>query len=631
MQSYVQPLLDAVYTTTFSLQGGVPHVDTLQSTFSSAVEEAPPAQGRLPSTPTQPVPSAPSHISSALKRRLRQIALSLAAHFRSSRRQSDTFTFHCLRDARSRFCIAAMHQMGHTRGAGKTLAATTCSTKARPAAPFSQALSQSSLVSHRHACGSRDETRSELDMSRTHSYTYSVAPSSVDGTEQSRRGLDTEPSVVRSRPRSANPKLAQHDGDSQSFRCSSLTRPRSALAGACRTSGSSYRADPGRYSGGKQDAALSHRQPGKVSRDNLAEAVDRRGVPRVLDSMVSELETMRETMLFQHQVIESHSKRANKAEGELEAVQSTCNARLQSMQVKLEAATAELATLRAEHRVSAQQASSANDRARSLESQVKELTGMVDSERGTTIKALGEYQSREGQLARRVQILEGELLSTKESLKQEQAAVAAMKNQTVALSDELQQVHKEYPPRTIADAGILDILASISQLLQKESNPAGERYAVQKVVVSHSQELRSTFLCYCQLDSTFAQHWPPSMMQHQFLAFCRDSETADPRAGARGRGSSAGMLPISEAQEAFDIFANNEDGAREYSSLPYEGENFPSHPAVVLQVPRWASLAMLAGFVSSLIWISSRLKSHAASFLSEAFRSYILRCAHLFR
>ena len=90
--------------------------------------------------------------------------------------------------------------------------------------------------------------------------------------------------------------------------------------------------------------------------------------------MVSELETMRGTMLFQHQVIESHSRRANKAEGELEAVQSTCNARVQAMQAKLEAATAELTTLRAEHRVSAQQAASASERARSLEAQVKAVS-----------------------------------------------------------------------------------------------------------------------------------------------------------------------------------------------------------------------------------------------------------------
>lgn len=343
------------------------------------------------------------------------------------------------------------------------------------------------------------------------------------------------------------------------------------MAGACRTVRSSYQADQGRPFGGKQDVPASHRQPMKVSRDNIAVVVDRRGVPRVLDSLVSELETMRGDLCFQHEVIESHSRRANKAEGELEAVQNTCNARLQSMQAKLETATAELTTLRAEHRISAQQATTANDRARSLEAQVKELTSMVDSERATTIKALGEYQNREGQLARRVQTLEAELSSTKEGLKQEQAAVVAMKKQALNLSDELHQVHKEYPPRTIADAGVLDILAAISQLLQKESNPAGERYAVQKIIVSHSQELRSTFLCYCQLDSTFAQHWPPSMMQHQFLTFCRDSETADPRVGARGRGSGAGQLPISEAQEAFDIFANNEDGARDYASLPYEG------------------------------------------------------------
>jgi hypothetical protein len=249
------------------------------------------------------------------------------------------------------------------------------------------------------------------------------------------------------------------------------------------------------------------------------------------------------------------------------------------MQSKLEAATAELTTLKAEHRASTQQAATANDRARGLEAKVKELLTMVETERATTIKALGEYQTREGQLARRVQSLEAELSSTKQCLKQEQAAVSAMKNQTVSLSEELQQVHKEYPPKTIADAGVLDILAAISQLLGKESNPAGERYAVQKVVVSHSQELRSTFLFYCQLDSSFAQHWPPSMMQHQYLAFCRDSETADPSTGVRGgRGSSAGILPISEAQEAFDIFANNEDGARDYATLPYEGA--ASHPFI---------------------------------------------------
>lgn len=246
------------------------------------------------------------------------------------------------------------------------------------------------------------------------------------------------------------------------------------MAGACRTARSNHTAqDQVRGSESKQGPPTNGKQSPLFGRGNIVEAVDRRGVPRVIDSLVSELETMRGDLVFQHEVIESHSRRANKAEGELEAVQSTCNARLQSMQAKLEAASAELTTLRAEHRASAQQATNANERARLLEAQVKELTAMVDSERATTIKALGEYQNREGALTRRVQTLEAELSSTKESLKQEQAAVNAMKNQTVTLSEELQQVHKEYPPATAADAGVLHVLASISQLLGKESNPAG--------------------------------------------------------------------------------------------------------------------------------------------------------------
>lgn len=210
-------------------------------------------------------------------------------------------------------------------------------------------------------------------------------------------------------------------------------------------------------------------------------------------------------------------------------------------------------------------------------------------------------RGRDAELSRRVELLEEQLAAARGQLQEEGAAVVALKRQSLTFQQELQQMQRD-TPRTMADAGLQEVLSTLRPLLEKEANPSGERYALLKTIQTHSAPLRSTFLYYCQLDTSFANHWPPAMQQHQWLAFCRDSETADPRIGSRMRANGQGMLPISEAQEAFDQFAAHEAG--DSATLLFEG------------------------FVAALVWVSSKVKPHNVQFLSEAFRSYVMRYVH---
>lgn len=63
-------------------------------------------------------------------------------------------------------------------------------------------------------------------------------------------------------------------------------------------------------------------------------------------------------------------------------------------QEALEAANSELATLRRQHEAVSQKASAAVDRARALEAKAKDLGATLEEERATTVRALGQYQTR---------------------------------------------------------------------------------------------------------------------------------------------------------------------------------------------------------------------------------------------
>ena len=194
--------------------------------------------------------------------------------------------------------------------------------------------------------------------------------------------------------------------------------------------------------------------------------------------------------------------------------------------------------------------------------------------------------------------LQGEVTRLTDQLAEERAAVLALKRQSLAYQTELDQVAKAAPT---APAGTAEMLTLIQPLLDKEANPVGERYAVSKVVQAHNTELRASFLYYCQLDSSFSDHWPPTMHQHQWFAFCQDSATADPRIGARQHSSGAAMLPMADVQSAFDAYAKPGSARQSYPVLTFEA------------------------FVAAVAWVAARMRLSPMPFLSEALRAYVLK------
>jgi hypothetical protein len=70
--------------------------------------------------------------------------------------------------------------------------------------------------------------------------------------------------------------------------------------------------------------------------------------------------------------------------------------------------------------------------------------------------------------------------------------------------------------------------------LSLQSNPAGEGYALQKVMGSNHPTLRSVFLHYAQLERSLGEHWPPVMTYVQWLVFAKETRISG-EPGARGR------------------------------------------------------------------------------------------------
>eukprot|EP00892_Ulva_mutabilis_P008086 jgi/Ulvmu1/564/UM001_0572.1 len=597
IQSYLQPLLDAVYTTEYNLHDGVPVCHTEQQPFTSSVEELPASLGRLPSTPVRALPAAPVHVGTSLKQKFRAVALALAAHLRRILDEPPTrFSFRCIRDAHGRFCISSLcvpsaaPPASHAHALPRPASA--------PASPWARAPPQRPTSARPYAAPVQSPPDTRMQSRDGGAAAQSAMPHAAAPMRQlSSGGACLGPPQ---RPASAYAPPAPRSGSLTSF--SGRPRPQTAHTPApsrfrreSSRSGSYALAAPAATAAGKEFRAGGAAQ---LDGHSLRAAVDQQGIPRVVQALARELDILRGELVLQHELLESHSRRANKAEHERQAGVNTYGARLAAAQEALEEANAELATLRRQHSTLTQQAASATERARTLEARVKDLGGTLEEERATTVRALGQYQARDSELARRVEVLEEQLATARGQLQEEGAAVVALKRQSLSFQQELQQMQRD-TPKTLADAGLQDVLATLRPLLEKEANPGGERYALQKTIQTHSTALRSTFLYYCQLDTSFANHWPPAMHQHQWLAFCRDSETADPRIGSRMRANGQGMLPISEAQEAFDLFASNETG--EYATLMFEG------------------------FVAALVWVSSKVKPHNVQFLSEAFRTYVTR------
>lgn len=320
MQSYTQPLLDAVFTTEYILKDGVPVCHTLQQTFTDSVEELPASLARLPSTPPRALPAAPTHIGLSLKQKFRALALSLAAHLRRTLADPPThFCFRCIRDARGRCCLASWCVLDV---AASPTGATLCPVQAIASAPTTRRPASATPrqpPTHQSAAPRSRSGGCWAAEGRPARSTAAITPRERLDRSSPRQGLPQRPASACPvpQPRAGSLQFEASRPRPQSAQPAATSRFRS---GACSSFG-------GSCGGGLTEAdgygTGQTRQPGSSSGcgsgraldgASLKAAVDRQGVPRVVQALARELEILRGELVFQHEQLESHSRRANQAE-----------------------------------------------------------------------------------------------------------------------------------------------------------------------------------------------------------------------------------------------------------------------------------------------------------------------------
>lgn len=114
----------------------------------------------------------------------------------------------------------------------------------------------------------------------------------------------------------------------------------------------------------------------------------------------------------------------------------------------------------------------------------------------------------------------------------------------------------------------------------------------------------TTYLNPAQLENNFASYWPPSMGFQQWMLFCKETETSDPRSNSR---ISAMTQPhkVIHPRDCEQVF-------RAYAKLDPNAINTA------------APVLTYEGFLSAIIDLSYRVKRFDNPYLSEAVREFIL-------
>lgn len=327
-----------------------------------------------------------------------------------------------------------------------------------------------------------------------------------------------------------------------------------------------------------------------------------RGAPLMMQRMSKELETLRDQLLYTHEVAEGSLGKVRSLEREKDVLVSTFESQVKALSHQLADTQEELRCIRQERDSLQQRVNSAESRVSQLEGEKGRLHETVDTERTTAMTTFREYQQRDAQMKSRVEQLESECRRVSELLREEQTTVTALKRQLIEYQDIVEK-YKSMPPENPPEPGMKEVLETVRNLLEMQGNPQGEQYSLQKVLQTYHGELRSVFLYYSQLESSFTDHWPPSMTFNQWMLFCKDSEASDPRAGARIRSNVHNlMVSPQECEQVFRCYARPDlEAVDSQPVLSYEG------------------------FLAGVVHLGVKLKRPEVPYLSEACREFILR------
>ncbi|GLI64110.1 hypothetical protein VaNZ11_007285 [Volvox africanus] len=328
-----------------------------------------------------------------------------------------------------------------------------------------------------------------------------------------------------------------------------------------------------------------------------------RGAPLMMQQLTRDLEAARDQLLAQNQLAEASAAKVRQLEREKELLVAAFDQRVAELQSSLLVARQDLGSARHEAEEQRKRATEAETRITELELKAHALQSTLDGERGTVMTALKECHERDVTVKQRAEQLEAEVQRLTERLKEETTAVSALKRQLLQFSDIAERYATTLREGEM-EPGMQEVLDRVQKLFVGQTNPFGESYAVQKVLNHYHGDLRAVFLYYAQLENNFAAYWPPSMAFQQWMLFCKETETSDPRSNSR----------VSTVTQPHKMLHPRDCEAvfRAYGKLDPNAINTA------------APVLTYEGFLSAIIDVSFRVKRFDNPYLSEAVREYIL-------
>lgn len=356
--------------------------------------------------------------------------------------------------------------------------------------------------------------------------------------------------------------------------------------------------------------------------------------PNLVQRLSYEVEMLKEKLRLQEEENQAGLLKIQILEKTVENNTGNAIARAHDLARQVTTLRSDLAASRSETESWRIKAESAELRRVDLEEERSGLRRSFEGEVSAALKALGESQKREGEAKDRAGQLEAELERLTDLMKMDRAAIEALKRQLGPYSGVLSDTG-------VMEPGLVEVAERTAHLLQLQGNPEGEKYALQKVLATHSANLRAVFLHYVQLEGVgggaMKRIWPPAMSYGQWMLFCKETQTADTRALALPSSKTSTTLSLVDCEAIFVRYSKsvNRSPAAALGGMTGGGtggagggsstllisptkKQQQQHSSQILSYELWLSSLVQCAF-------SLRPATKTFPFLSEAVREYLLK------
>ncbi|GAB4823315.1 hypothetical protein N2152v2_010361 [Parachlorella kessleri] len=402
----------------------------------------------------------------------------------------------------------------------------------------------------------------------------------------------------------------------------------------------------------------------------------RKGAVQLTSQLTKELLNLQDDLTLKTELAETLAAKVEALEHDKHVITDAFERVVTDLQKDLQEVQARMAVLRSERDALAAQVGDAQRRAVEAEAERDECRLRLDGERGTVMTSLGAFQQKQDEAVAKAAVAERELQALQERFREEQVAYDALKKQMVFYQHTLSAAGlrqqrdsfaaKDPQASARAQRGdplgaanpalallrgnnnpeikFWETLNAVEELLNREADPDGERYALAKVLHTCQGDLHAIFLYYCLIDTTFTRYWPPQLTMTGWMAFVKEIGITNLVPGTRTR--TEATIPVADTQEIFKKYCARQalmssvggaTLARTASIMrPGSASNTPAgRPGTTASTPAAAATATpngtlsFEGFCAVLVYIAARLARASPDgladnpFLSEQARGFI--------